>query len=47
MENQWEHHDSETLTYCHAGKDGECIAKNCPQKKDYKTICPLYEQDED
>lgn len=28
---------------CHCDSDGECEWKNCPQKIDYKSICPLYE----
>lgn len=42
----WEPTDSKVLTYCHAGRDGECFAKNCPQLRDNEPFatgrhCPL------
>ncbi len=26
---------------CHAARDGECSWRQCPQRKSYKTHCPL------
>jgi len=31
---------------CHAGGDGECNWQECPQKRDYKSYCPLAGQDD-
>lgn len=27
---------------CQAGTDGDCNWKDCPQKKEYQRVCPLY-----
>lgn len=32
---------------CHAGKDGDCNWKSCPQQKKYRVICPLYKNYEE
>jgi hypothetical protein len=31
--------------HCHAGRDGECNWPECPQKRNYQHICPLYVED--
>ena len=32
--------------YCHADTDGECDWEDCPQKKEYKIGCPLFDWDD-
>lgn len=31
---------------CHAASDGECDWQKCPQKREYKSYCPLAAQDD-
>lgn len=31
---------------CHAGSDGDCVWRSCPQLKNYKSICPLHKNDD-
>jgi hypothetical protein len=31
---------------CHAASDGECDWQSCPQKREYKSYCPLAAQDD-
>ena len=33
--------------HCHAARDGECAWRECPQRKNYKTHCPLDERARD
>lgn len=32
---------------CQSSNDGDCFWKDCPQLKDYKSICPLYSASDD
>jgi hypothetical protein len=47
----WEHMKRNRQEHCHAGRDGDCNWKECPQeannRANWKDVCPLAEDEDD